>query len=176
MLFKECSRVSETNLWTFGTPPHRRSSRSGCREGLHGAQMSAVKHLMPLNTQTDNYDRAFIKIIMRRSLLKGYREVTAVSRYCSRSATIRDLRLHFPPTETRTSVSISAHWQSEKDCVSVCTYVCEPVIWPPWDPVSLQQVIYSNSVQHVVCQMGIKLASVCVFKSRLVLVRLSCVW
>lgn len=46
--------------------------------------------------------------------------------------------------------------------MSVCTYVCEPVIWPPWDPVSLQQVIYSNSVQHVVCQMGIKLASVCV--------------
>ncbi len=157
------------SLWTFGTPPHRGRSRSGCREGLHGAQMSdrfCFDILMPLSHRRTNWDYRYVFLV--KGVQRGNSgEQILFQRHLHLPVPMPDLGLRFPPTATRTSMSFSVHWQGERETVCVC--VCEPVVWPPWDPVRLQHVIYSNSVQHVFCQMG-----KCVYIWRLVLGRVSC--
>lgn len=106
-------------------------------------------------TRTNTTNRDYRCVFLVKGVQRGNSgEQILFQKHLHLAVPIQDLGLRFPPTATRTSVSFSAHWQGERDCACV--------FWPPWDPVRLQQVIYSNSVQHVVCQMGIKPASVCV--------------
>ncbi len=121
---------------------------------------------MPLSHRRTNWDYRYVFLV--KGVQRGNSgEQILFQRHLHLPVPMPDLGLRFPPTATRTSMSFSVHWQGERETVCVC--VCEPVVWPPWDPVRLQHVIYSNSVQHVFCQMG-----KCVYIWRLVLGRVSC--
>lgn len=119
------------DLWDASS--HRGSSRSGCREGLHGAQMSDRFSVEIFDTDWQ-IRQVFIEIIVKCFFLKGYREVTAVSRYCSS----RSISVLQSPSETSIYANYTfrpqrlapaCHFQHtgrvrERDRVCVCVHVC----------------------------------------------------